>query len=177
MAYPSVICQGIAYLPDGDRIIIRPLVADDAEAFQHFVKGLSIGSRRCRFHSPLTELPERLLTNLTAIDQRKHLAWIAEPVGETAGIIGEARYATAAPDEAELAIVVADGWRRRGLGRLLVATLETQARAAGITTLFGDVLAENGEMRSFAGRLGFRQDRRAPEPGCIRVTKSVCSAW
>ena len=163
----------LAELSGGARVLIRPLEAGDADAFQGFVRHLSPASRRHRFHSPLRALPQRLLTDLTRLDPQRHRAWIAEPDGEAPAIVAEVRYATGETREAEFAIAVAEGWRRRGLGRLLLATLEARARSAGLTRLFGDVLAGNHEMMSFAARFGFRKEALATERGCVRVIKSL----
>ncbi len=164
---------GVAELRDGVRILIRPLLPADAAAFQGFVRSLSAASRRDRYHGAFSELPAGLLAQLTCVDQLTHLALIAETLDGQDSIIGEARYARKGFEDAELGMAVADRWQRHGLGRLLLGRLETTARQAGLASLFGDVLATNDVMQSFARRSGFKHDLESGEPGCFRLHKSL----
>jgi ribosomal protein S18 acetylase RimI-like enzyme len=45
--------------------------------------------------------------------------------------------------EAELAIVVADGWQRQGLGTRMIAVLEDRAVSAGVVAFTVDVQGDN----------------------------------
>jgi GNAT superfamily N-acetyltransferase len=49
-------------------------------------------------------------------------------------------------NEAEMAIVVEDGWQSKGLGKLLLSELAQRARLRGIETFSGEVLGENRRM-------------------------------
>jgi len=88
--------------------------------------------------------------------------------GET--LIGVARYVRDKNDDsAEFALVVADSWQGRGIGRRLLAKLIEAARRRGPATcwsrrrgvkrLYGDILAINRPMLELARRLGFVLDR------------------
>ena len=46
----------------------------------------------------------------------------------------------------EFAIVIADDWQRKGLGRRLMSALIEVARARGLRSMIGHVLAENRGM-------------------------------
>jgi len=58
----------------------------------------------------------------------------------------------------EFAIVVADAWQGRGLGRALLERL-IAARERGYARMVGSVLAMNATMLSFVKRLGFASRR------------------
>ena len=50
-------------------VALRHIRADDAAAFQAFIRALSPSSRRLRFHFALNELPEATLQALTGVDE------------------------------------------------------------------------------------------------------------
>ena len=70
--------------------------------------------------------------------------------------IGEASYAFA-PErlESELALSVAEDWRGKGLGTLLIADIERRARSQGAGYLSGDTLRSNEPMKGLARKTGF----------------------
>jgi acetyltransferase len=79
--------------------------------------------------------------------------------GET--LIGVARYVRDRKDEsAEFALVVADSWQGRGIGRRLLAKLIEAARCRGVKRLRGEILATNRPMLGLASKLGFTLERR-----------------
>jgi acetyltransferase len=74
---------------------------------------------------------------------------------------------------AEVAVVVADAWQRRGIGTRLLRALAHHA--SGYEALRGLILAENRAMLALARRLGFRV-LGYPEPGLVQVEKLVTPA-
>jgi acetyltransferase len=154
--YPNELME-LVDLPDGSRILLRPVVSRDADIFQEFVRRLSEESRRNRFHSVLRELPISLLDGLMAVDYDNHTALLAE-VFNGAGevMIGEARFMRGLQsDEAEFAIAVADPWQSKGLGSLLLRRLELCARQRGVESMFGLVLPGNEAMSRLASSSGY----------------------
>jgi acetyltransferase len=132
---------------------LRPLVAQDREAFQDFVRSLSTDARANRFHAPVKELAPAMLEAMTQPDQARHVAFVATEGGR---IIGEARYvALAGNGRAEFAVAVADQWQRQGVGARLLEALIAAARSTGLHALEGEVLRTNTAMMSFARRIGF----------------------
>jgi hypothetical protein len=61
----------------GERIMLRPVLPQDAELMQDFVRSLSAEARRNRFFRTLHELPAALLDRFTSIDYHDHLALLA----------------------------------------------------------------------------------------------------
>src|SRR5262249_36920258 len=120
---------GAEKLLDGARVTVRLASRWDAGRVQDYVRGLSLASRYDRFLAPVNELSPAELARVGGGDHG-HGTLIAEI--EIAGariMIGEARYALGADGSTcEIALSVADAWRGRGLGTLLMDFLECRAR-------------------------------------------------
>ena len=158
-------------LPGGGRVVVRPVLPQDADLEQALVRGLSPASRYQRFMAPVRELPQAWLERLTQLDYRRHVALIAESFDAgRAEAVAEARYVVdeSQPAQAEFAIVVADAWRRHGIARRLLAMLGCHARAAGLSRLVGETLADNRAMVALARTLGYRA---RPHPGDARLVQ------
>jgi acetyltransferase len=140
-------------LRDGRRVSVRPIRADDAPLLQRLFAGLSERSRYQRFMQYVSELSPAMLVRFTRIDYHRELALLALHGDE---LIAVGRYA---PDEdgrnAEFALVVADAWQGRGLGRQLLERLVKQARKAEYQALYGHILDANRDMLELARKLGF----------------------
>lgn len=90
--YPAELID-VMCLPNERRLVIRPVLPQDAAIVQAFIRNLSDHSRRNRFFRTLRELPENLLEQFTHIDYCAHLALVAEVFeGRDETIVGEARY-------------------------------------------------------------------------------------
>lgn len=144
-------------LPDGIDLTIRPMRPEDAGIEQDFVRGLSEESKHFRFVGALQELTPAMLVRFTQLDYDREMALIAvlEDEGRETEV-AVARYAIN-PDgsSCEFALVVADRWQRRGIGRKLMEVLMDVAREKGMKTMEGDVLADNRNMLDLVGTLGF----------------------
>ncbi len=141
----------------GPAVTLRPIRPEDAEMEQAFVRSLSPESRYFRFMDTLRELTPAMLVRFTQIDYDREMAFVAtlEEGGREAEI-GAARY-IANPDgeSCEFALVIADDWQRKGLGRRLMDQLIDVARARGLRSMIGHVLAENRGMLQLCQGLGF----------------------
>ena len=91
--------------------------------------------------------------------------------GET--LIGVARYVRENGD-AEFAIVVADAWQGRGIGRRLLAKLIAVARRRGLQRLYGDILRINQPMLQLVQKLGFKLGPHE-DPTLTRATRDLRS--
>jgi len=159
-----------AKLRDGTVLHVRPIRPEDAELERAFVNGLSEQSRYFRFFYRLHELTPQMLARFTQVDYDREMALVAVDGGTTRqptrSFVGVARY-NANPDgeSAEFAIVTADAWHGRGVGRILMERLIDSARRSGLARLEGVVLRTNVNMRRFCEGLGFvtHEDRDEPE--------------
>ncbi len=151
-------------LADGRPLTIRPIRPEDAEREQAFVRGLSPEARRLRFLQAIKELSPAMLAQFTQIDYAREMALVATvETGGTEEQVGVARYIVN-PDgrSCEFAIVVGDRQRGQGIGSRLMKALIAAARAKGLSTIAGVVLAENAPMLQLMRELGF-SIRPSPE--------------
>ncbi|MFA9461057.1 GNAT family N-acetyltransferase [Thiohalorhabdus sp. Cl-TMA] len=172
--YPSEL-GGHFQLVDGTEISIRPIRPEDAEIEQEFVRNLSEESKYFRFMRTLHELTQEMLVRFTQIDYDREMAFIAVTEREGREVeLGVARY-TINPDgeSCELAIVVADEWRRLGLGTRLGRILMESAKDRGLQVMEGEMLSNNSEMRALAERLGFTIRPSDQDPGILVMRKEL----
>ncbi|HML07932.1 MAG TPA: GNAT family N-acetyltransferase [Xanthobacteraceae bacterium] len=175
MARARPLALRVLSLSAGEGVTLRPIGPRDADVLQAYVRGLSPESRYNRFFGALHELPSTELDRVIHLDRMRQLALLAETcVDGTPILIGEARYALA-PDglEAEFALSVADDWRRRGLGALLIAAVECRARSDGARRLGGDVLRFNEPMKALARKTGFLMAGVPRDARQVRVVKDL----
>jgi GNAT superfamily N-acetyltransferase len=127
---------------NNDGVSLAPLEPGDAEPLRRFWSRLSPETRYRRFMIPLASLEAAHLERLLDVDHSDREAMVALVEGE---IVGVARYARRAPrpDAAELAVVVADAWQRRGVATRLLSALAHRARRAGIVCFEVMTLADN----------------------------------
>ena len=143
--------------PDGAVVTIRPIRPADFELEREFVAGLSPVTGYHRLMSTRTPSFEEL-RRFTDVDPTREVAFIATTeAGGRERQVGVARYVKdeVRPGEAEFAIVLADAWQRRGLGRALLSALIDEARREHLRRLVGSTLSENEGMLRLARRLGF----------------------
>ena len=67
---------------------------------------------------------------------------------------------------AEFALLVADAWQRRGIGRALLRRLVEVARRERMTRVYADILVANVGMQRLCDELGFTLDPM-PDAGVI----------
>jgi acetyltransferase len=158
-------------LPDGRRLVIRPIRPEDAKLERDFVNGLSERSRFLRFMYALHELTPEMLSRFTQIDYDREMALIAllEEDGEEHQV-GVARYMSY-PDKkgCEFAIVVSDRHQKMGIATALLSALIEIARDRRLTRMDGLVLRENVNMLKLAEQLGFRSERDPDDPDLVRL--------
>jgi acetyltransferase len=158
-------------LPDGRRLVIRPIRPEDARLEREFVNGLSERSRFLRFMYALHELTPEMLSRFTQIDYDREMALIAllKEDGEEQQV-GVARYMSY-PDKkgCEFAIVVSDRHQKMGIATALLSELIKIARDRRFTRMDGIVLRENVNMLKLAERLGFRSERDPDDSDLVRL--------
>jgi len=159
-------------------VTLRPIRPEDAEMEQAFVKRLSAETRYFRFMDTLRELTPQMLVRFTQIDYDREMAFVATVrEGGREAEVGVTRYVTNPDGEScEFAVVIADGWQRRGLGRRMMEQLIGVARARGLRTMVGHVLAENRGMLTLCQKLGFGVGDSAEGPMVKRVTLALAES-
>lgn len=154
-------------------VFVRRVREEDAQTMRGFLLGLSVASRRNRFHGSVSGASPKLVGYLVKADGVRHAAWVAcvwGPDGEE--IIGEAGWSVVDSEQgiAELALSVLDAWQGSGVASRLMATLMAGARNAGLRQLYGDVLDANARMLAFMRKHGLEPGfDESPERGVERV--------
>jgi RimJ/RimL family protein N-acetyltransferase len=157
---PSAGAADTVTLANGTRLSLRQVGAGDRAGFAAMFAGLTPESRYHRFLSPKRELAPRELTFFTDIDHVNHEAIAAVDQSDDS-IVGVARYVRDATraDVAELAIEVADGFQRMGIGTALTTLMIQHAHAIGLKSLTATTLWENRAARGLLRQHGFRACR------------------
>jgi GNAT superfamily N-acetyltransferase len=131
-----------ATLDDLERIEIRIAGPQDAGAVGRFIEGLSEDSRWLRYHSPVPIVRPWMIDTIVANDHEQREALIALHDGRVVGLAEWGREEPGATT-ADVAIVVDEAFRRRGVARELVRHLTANAREHGISELLASVLSVN----------------------------------
>lgn len=147
----------IVRLENGTALLLRLITPEDREAVAEAFRRLSRESRYYRFWSSQQALPDSLLNRFLNAEPGQHESWAAlHPEAPDEPGCGGASFwrSEMQPLEAEISLTVADECQHTGVGTVLLAVLWLRARAAGITTLYGHVLADNYSMLDWVRALG-----------------------
>ena len=149
-----------------DRLVIRPIRPEDAEAHLELFRALAPEDVRMRFFTSLRELPPEQIISMTQVDYEREMAFVAvrDDPAETVGVARLVRGTDGT--EGEFAAVVHPAMKGRGIATHLMERLIDWARAHGVQRIIGLVLAENAPMMGFVRHLGFTL-RRLPEESDI----------
>lgn len=156
----------------GTAVVLRPLRREDVDIEAAFLSGLSPESRHNRLLGGMIKITREYVERLTTIDYSRDMALAAVLMIEDREVlIGVARYVLEPEGRAcEFALVIADAWQGRGIGRRMMAKLIAVARGRGLERIYGDVLAMNRPMLAFCHRLGFSLSRHPGDPTVTRAT-------
>lgn len=148
----------------GATVRLRPALPADLSAIDDFVAHLSLATRVKRFFVPLRRLPEMLRSAIAEGDPTQRFV-LAE---EGLSIVGLGQYATL-PNllHCEIALVVADAWQGRGVGRRLLDRLLTDGARAGLREAVLETQADNRAMRALAQKAGFVLMRHPDDPHLV----------
>ncbi|HUI22779.1 MAG TPA: bifunctional acetate--CoA ligase family protein/GNAT family N-acetyltransferase [Nitrososphaerales archaeon] len=144
-------------LEDGTDVLLRPIRPEDEAMESEFINGLSEETNRYRFFNLVRNLPHSDLVRFCNIDYDREMAIVAEITeGGRRREIGVGRL-IAEPDRrrGEFAVVIADQYQTKGLGRKLVDMLIDIAEERRFESIFGVVLRDNAPMLSLCREMGF----------------------
>ncbi len=166
--------EGPVTLRDGTELFVRAAQPWDAAAVGAFAAGLSLDALELRFFTaarPEAVAQEALIAG--AVGDRLSLLALHATAGGME-VVGHGEYARREPHSrsAEVAFLVADGYRHRGLATVLLHRLARAARAYAIREFEAEVLPENGEMLDVFRRCGF-PERAVAEDGRVHVRFSI----
>jgi len=135
----------------------RPMQPTDKPYLQEGFTRLSPQSRYHRFLSGVTRLSATQLRQLTEFDRTTQAAWVVfDAQAEPAKGVAVGRYVLdeADPGRAELALVVADEYQARGVGRRLLALLTACAVDRGVGAFTALTAEDNHRIRGWFASLG-----------------------
>jgi RimJ/RimL family protein N-acetyltransferase len=119
---------------------MRPIGPGDKGLLESGLACLSPASAYQRFLTGKRTFTARELRYLTEVDHRDHMAQVVLDGDGRLVAVGRLMRDDERPDTAELAIVVGDGWQRRGIGRELARRLTS---AMDVERVSGTMLADN----------------------------------
>jgi RimJ/RimL family protein N-acetyltransferase len=162
-------------LPDGTKILVRPIEAADKARLAVALGRLSQETIRRRFFAAKPRFTSGELRYLTEVDGHDHLALVAFPTDDPETIVAVARCVRLpeAPDTAEFAIVVGDALQGRGLGGMLAAELADAARAVGIRRFTATTLADNVAVQRLMDSFATRLEQRTQQGGVREVVAEL----
>ena len=155
--YPSKY-ESMELTSHGQKVFVRPVKPEDAPFFQAFFQILSPTAIYFRFFSPVKSLSPTMLARFTQIDYDREIALVAfEGEGGGEKMMGVARViAYRDGKRGEFAIIVGDPWQGSGIGSVLLRRCLRLAKAQGMETVEGTVLADNRPMLNLGRKLGFQ---------------------
>lgn len=163
----ATLLPGRVVLPDGAAVLIRAVQPDDAAGLERLFYRLSPESILNYFFVPLPQQPQwaARLGEVARADGVDHGALVALVEEE---IVGVARYdRETASEQAEVALLIEDGWQQRGLGKRLVVRLVKEARCQGVKTFLANILGENRRALRLAGALFSTVEQQWDGPECL----------
>lgn len=126
---------------------LATLEASDGPAMLGLFGRLSPESVYRRYFTPVVRR-DALLASVARIDHSDREAIAAVAGGQVVGVVEYSR--PPGSPVADMAIVVADGWQKQGLGTRLVAAAAARALEAGIRSFAVDIQGDNvGALRLF----------------------------
>jgi acetyl coenzyme A synthetase (ADP forming)-like protein len=164
---------GRLILRDGSTAHVRPATPEDRDALVRFFRDLSAESRYRRFLSASMPEPELIARLVSENDPRAALTLVVTRV--TAGeprIVATGSYLDRDAGAAEVALAVADGFRGKGLGTLLLERLALVAVRNGFVRFWALTTADNGPMLDLFRESGF-EVRDYPEHGSVEIDLAI----
>lgn len=150
-------------------VTIRAIRPDDKERILKAFRALEPGSVYLRFFFHKKEVSGKELQRLTEPDGVRHVVLVATTgSGDQETIIGLGEYARHGPG-AEIAFVVEEDYRGRGIATRLLQQLARIGRENAIPRFEADVLEENAPMLSVL-RDGGLPVRESLSDGIVHVT-------
>lgn len=142
-------------LRDGTPVFVRPLKPEDVALYPDFLAHVTADDLRLRFFAPVREVSPFLLDRLTHLDYARAMAFITldEAADRMLGVVRLHRDADGG--SGEYAVLVRSALKGHGLGWLLMSRMIEYARAEGLASIHGQVLAENHTMLAMCAELGF----------------------
>ncbi|MBU1342239.1 MAG: GNAT family N-acetyltransferase [Proteobacteria bacterium] len=148
-------------LKGNETIFARPVRPSDAEKMIDLFYDLSPETVYLRFFSPIKRISRSMLIKLTQIDYDREIALIAFCGSKKdRKIVGVSRIVFESNGrKGEFAVVLADSWQKKGLGKKLLYHALACAGKYGLEKVWGPVMTGNVPMLKLGEKLGFKVER------------------
>lgn len=149
-------------LKDGAVVVIRPMTADDLERSLKFFRSLS-DRDRAYLRSDVTRrnVVEERIRAMASGRVRRLVALVGSR------IVADASLETESPGwkehVAEMRLIVARGYRRKGLGALMAHELFSMAAEAQVEEIIVKMMRPQKAARAIFRKLGFREETLLPD--------------
>jgi acetyltransferase len=164
---------------DGQKVIIRPIRAEDEPLMLRFHETLSDRSVYLRYLSPML-LSERVtherLSRVCHCDYAREIALVVEveEKGERAiAAVGRLSKFRGEDEEARISLLISDNYQGKGLGKELVNRLIDAARQEKIKRIVAVMSPENEAMQRLCNMTGFPSGTKNAETGMIEATLTL----
>ena len=166
-------------LKGGLAVTIRPLRPDDREKIAAAVRNLDRESVYFRLFSYRSELTERGLDRIMAVDRAHEVVLVVtRSEGDAETVIGSGRLIESdvknVERTAEVAFMVDNRHQGQGIAGKLLKHLATIARARGIVALEAEVLAKNKPMLAVFAKSGLPMSKRR-DGDVVHVSLALCN--
>jgi GNAT superfamily N-acetyltransferase len=155
---------------------IRPIEPGDRAALTRFYETLSADSLSERFHGACRGIADRAAGRFCGPDHEHREGIVAILPGDGGGpprIVGHLCLEPSAPGEVEMAVAVADAFRRRGIGRALLAGAIGWAHGHGVGRLRASMRWSNGAIISLVRSSGHAVTWSTPHDADLEATIDV----
>jgi acetyltransferase len=148
-------------LRDGAHVLLRPIQPEDEPMWHALLARCSQRSIWARFRYLFKETTHEMATRFCFVDYDRTMAIVAEVEhGDRQEIVGVGRLvADAEHSNAEYAVLIADDWQGRGLGKLLMSYCLEICRSWGINQVFAGTTVDNERMKRIFERYGFHMQK------------------
>lgn len=157
--YPIKYIQPVL-LKDESLVQLRPIHSIDGAQAESFKNKLSAQSIYDRFLGYIPKISPKLVERLTDIDYGKEMAIVAEISSENKKeIIAVARIASEEKEESEFAIIIADDWQGKGLGKIMTDYMLMIAKDMKFEKIYAYVFSHNLNMLELLRVRGFEFEK------------------
>lgn len=156
-------------LHDGTPVLLRPLKVADAALYPDFLSAVTPEDLRLRFFAAMREVAPDLIDKLIHYDPATAQAFVAIEA-KTGRLLGVVRlHDDSSGEHGEFAILLRSHLKGQGLGWQMMKHMIANAKAKGLKSVRGQVLAENTTMLQMCGELGFHASDDPEERGVKTV--------
>ncbi|HET6533855.1 MAG TPA: GNAT family N-acetyltransferase [Actinoplanes sp.] len=141
-------------LPDGAELLIRPATGDDIDAVRGLHERSSVSTRRRRYLGGGDRPSDTRLRRLLEPDGGVTLLAVQHDPRTAADRAVAMATLLAEGDLGEVALLVEDGWQRRGIGTALLRRLLRHADRSGLAAVVAHTGADNVAMLRTLRRIG-----------------------